>query len=98
MNALEILSNRIDALKDTLSQLSETNMDEQEIIQAQLEIIEECEKVIDNEELMSNFNFANAIALIESYNFSIENLSQIISDIQNVLLVRKELELKYENN
>ena len=97
MATLDILSQKIDVLKDTLTQLSETNMDERTKIQAQIVIIEECERVIDNEELMSSYDFSNAIRLIESYNFSIENLSQIISDIQSVLLVREELNMSSDD-
>ena len=93
MATLDVLSQKINVLKDTLTQLSESNMDERTQIQAQIVIIEECERVIDNEELMSSYDFSNAIKLIESYNFSIENLSQIISDIQSVLLVREELNM-----
>lgn len=93
MTTLDVLSNKIDILKDTLTQISGSNIDERTKIQAQIVIIEECEKVIDNEELMSSYDFSNAISLIESYNFSIENLSQIISDIQSVLLVREELNM-----
>ena len=73
MATLDVLSQKINVLKDTLTQLSESNMDERTQIQAQIVIIEECERVIDNEELMSSYDFSNAIRLIESYNFSIEN-------------------------
>ena len=93
LDTLDVLSRKIEELKDTLSQLSESNIDEKANIQAQIFIIEECERVIDNEEMMSRYDFSNAIRLIESYNFSIENLSQIISDIQSVLLVREELNI-----
>ena len=93
MATLDELSKRIDLLKDSLTQLNGNNMDERTKIQTQIVIIEECERVIDNEELMSGYDFSNAISLIDSYNYSIENLSQIISDIQSVLLVRKELNM-----
>ena len=96
MVALELLSKKIDTLKDGIEQLNEANLNEKSKLQAQLAIIEECEKVFENEELLLNYDFSNAIKLIENYNFSISNLSKIISDIQTALLVRQQLSLTKE--
>ncbi len=97
MATLEILSKKIQTLKAHLTQLNETNMDEKARLQAQLVIIEECVKVIGNEDLLLNYDFTNAIQLMENYNFSISNLVEIISDVQSALLVRQQLNLTNED-
>ena len=89
MATLEILSKKIQNLKNHLAQLNEANMDEKTRLQAQLVIIEECIKVVSNEDLLLNYDFTNAIELMDNYNFSISNLAEIISDVQRALLVRK---------
>ncbi len=97
MATLELLSKKIETLKDSLERLNEANLDEKSKLQTQLSLIEECERVIGNEELLLSYDFSNAVQLIENYNFSISNLVQIISDIQSALLVRQQLNLTKED-
>ncbi len=97
MATLELLNKKIDALKNRLEQLNQANLDEKSKLEAQLAMIEECEKVADNEELLLDYDFSNAIQLMENYNFSISNLAKIISDIQSALLVRQQLNLTKED-
>lgn len=96
MVTLNMLSKKIAALKDELERLNEANIDEKAKIQTQLAIIEECERVVKDEELPLNYDFSNAVQLIENYNYSIENLAKIIYDIQSALLVRQQLNLTSE--
>lgn len=96
MVTLNMLSKKIAALKDELERLNEANIDEKAKIQIQLAIIEECERVVKDEELPLNYDFSNAVQLIENYNYSIENLAKIIYDIQSALLVRQQLNLTSE--
>ena len=64
MATLELLSKKIETLKDSLEQLNEANLDEKSKLQVQLDIIEECEKVVDNEDLLLNYDFSDAVQLI----------------------------------
>ena len=97
MATLDALKKKIDELKNRINQLNDSKSEEKVQLQEQILIIEECEKIIDNESLMASYDFTNTMQLIESYNYSIENLSQIISDIQNVLSIREELKISSED-
>ena len=90
---IDVLTEKINSLKEKVNQLNEVDMDEKTIIQSQITIIEECEKIIQDDDLMSTYDFSNIIKILETYDFSINNLKNIINDIQNVLLIRKELSM-----
>lgn len=93
MTTLEILNSKIELLKDTIDQLDASKMDEKTRLEAEIVIIEECQNVLNNEELMVNFDFTKAFNLIATHNFSIENLAKIMSDIQVAIDVKRELNL-----
>ncbi len=96
MTALELLTEKINILKENLDKLNTANLDEKAQLQAQLEIIDECEKAMSNEDIIANFDFSSAIQLMKNYNYSIENLAKIISDIKNVIKVRNDFNLSKE--
>ena len=96
MTTLEELDKKISILKENLEKLNQDNMDQKTKLQAQLVIISQCEEVLNDEKLLLNYDFVKAIDLIENYNYSIDNLSEIIGDIKNALLVRKQLGLTKE--
>ena len=96
MTTLEELDKKISILKENLDKLNQDNMDQKTKLQAQLVIISQCEEVLNDEKLVLNYDFVKAIDLIENYNYSIDNLSEIIGDIKNALLVRKQLGLTKE--
>lgn len=97
MATIDILSQKISFLKDNLTQIKEENLDEKTRLETQVAIIDECIKVMGDDSLISKYDFSNAIKLVEAYNYSIDNLAQIVSDIQNVISVREELEMSSED-
>ena len=93
MDTLEIINQKIEELNNELTNISQQNLTEKEKLDAQIHIVDEVEKALTSEEATQQYDFSNAISLIESYDYSINNLSDIISDIQNVLQIRTELDL-----
>ena len=96
MATIDILSQKISFLKDNLTQIKEENLDEKTKLEAQVAIIDGCINAMSDDSLIANYDFSNAIQLVEKYNYSIENLTQIVSDIQNVISIREELEINAE--
>lgn len=97
MSTLEILSEKINSLKEQLSQLKEQKTDEKSKLESQIAVIEKCETIMNDEELMLNYDFTTATNLIQENNYRIDDLLKIMSDIQNVLQVRKELNISNED-
>ena len=93
MTASDLLREKIDTLKNAITEISVENLDEKTRISAELVIIDEVEKVSKDEILMTKYDFSSAITLLETHDFVIENLSKIISDIKNVIEVKQELNL-----
>lgn len=82
----------INTLDDRLSNYND-NKGEKEKLLDQIGVIEECLNVVEEDSLIINYDFSDAIELLDAFDYSIENLTQVISDIKNVIAVRKELNL-----
>ena len=93
MKENNILKAKIDLLQEEVKKLSESNLGDKELLEAQLEIISEFEKVIVDEIAIKTYDFSKAIELANEYDYKPENLAKIIADIQNVFAIRDELNL-----
>ena len=96
MTTVDLLSKKIEVLKDTMSQINESDLSDAEKLKAEISVIEECEKVLSNDDKMIFFDFSKSINILENHNFSIENLANALSDIQSVIKVRKDLNMTSE--
>ena len=99
MNVLDVLDMKIKALKETLNQVRSSNLSEKQILEAELIVIQECENVLNSEELISSYDFTSTVSLLHNQNLIIENIEKILQEIKQVIDVRKTImpELPYSS-
>lgn len=93
MDGLSLIKNKLEALQEEITNISASKLDDKASLEAQLELIKEFEKVIVDEALIRSYDFSDAINLVNSYDYKIDNIAQIIADIKSVFEVREELNL-----
>ena len=91
MKTTELIDKKIKDLNDALEGLKTSGLDDKQRFEAKLVILNECEKVLNNEELLSSFNFDDLIKLLKEENLMIDNLEKILSDIKQVIDIKKQL-------
>ncbi len=94
MNAIEAISQRINDLKNNVSKITE---EEKALIQEKINIIANCEEALKQEDTILNYDFTNAMKLLEAKNINIDNIHKIINDVQSVLQIRIELNLSSQD-
>ncbi len=97
MTTLDALNGRILELNEKLKQLYDAKISEEKKMSEELSIIEECKRVIGDEDKLIHYDFKGAVELLDKYENGIDNLMKIISDIQNALSVRQELKLNVDD-
>jgi len=96
MNANSILSEKINNLRNKINELKQNNNDEIIALQSQLMIVSECINILDNEELILNYDFNGVIDIINSYDDEPidENYIEQISSIVELI----GFKMQYPNN
>ena len=94
MNNLELLISKIDLMIEKLNQRTNLHAEESTKISNQIAIIEECLKAFNNEDLFISYDFSSILNLIAENNIPIEDFTKLISDIKNVLEIKKELNIE----
>ena len=93
MTILDILENKITTLNNILEQLKNSDLNKKQRLEAELIIIKECENVLNSEELIINYDFTNLISILNNQNLTIENIEKMLSEIKQVISVKKIVNL-----
>ena len=93
MNTVEVIDEKINLLKNAIKELDLNTSDEKEKIEKEITIIEDCQEIFNDENLLCKYDFTEAINLLNKYDFTITNLLKILTDIQTAITIKHELDL-----
>ena len=89
MTLLEVLDTKISDLNKMLGEIKNSNLSEKQKLEAELVILNECENILANEELIRTYDFTKVVGLLQNNNLAIDNLQELLIEVQQVIEVRK---------
>lgn len=89
MTLLEVLDTKISDLNKMLGEIKNSNLSEKQKLEAELVILNECENILANEELIRTYDFTKVVGLLQNNNLAIDNLQKLLIEVQQVIEVRK---------
>ena len=94
MSTLDLLNNKIIELKNKVVLIRENNNKEKIKLNEGLKIIHDTLESIINNEPALDYDYTKAISLLEEHNYDTNNLLNTIKDIQNVQIIRNNVQIK----
>ena len=89
MAILDILEEKITTLNNILEQVKTSDLNKKQKLEAELIIIEECERVLNSEELMMDYDFSNSVSILNNQNLTINNVEHMLSEVKQVINVKR---------